>query len=44
MKKRIAIEAKLKVKFLVLNAVQVKKLKQIDGMVKEFEDVIKGVR
>jgi len=24
--------------------VQVKKLKQIDGMVKEFEDVIKGVR
>jgi hypothetical protein len=44
MKKRIAVEAKLKVKFLVLNAVQVKKLKQIDGMIIEFEDVIKVVR
>lgn len=44
MKKRIAVEAKQKVKFLVLNAVQVKKLKLLSGMIKEFEDAIKSVK
>lgn len=37
MKKRVALESKQKLKFLLLNAIQVKKLKQIDEFMKEAE-------
>ena len=40
MKKRVALESKQKLKFLLLNAIQVKKLKQIDELMKQAEGVI----